>query len=88
MKTLEQRLKVGEGMQIKNAGMMGIEKYLLYGGLVSNDRFSLVVTNHSIYQGWAYNLYFPADQKEIRLEEGRVQVKSVDEKEIWITYTR
>jgi len=62
-------LKVGESFHLKTG-----KDWIVYGGLVSDEVFSIVQLKARGYQGYAWNLYFPRRQQDITVDGVALQV--------------
>ena len=57
--------------------------HIVYAGMPSNEVFSMVVRRWSfVYRGYAWNLFFPKDRGEIRIDGVNLIVESVDAEKI------
>ena len=79
-------LKVGESAKIKSK-IMG-DSRIVYAGMPSKDTYSIVVTSTMGANSAAYNLYFPADQTSIEIENKSFNVLEVTSDRIWLNRTK
>ena len=71
-------LSVGDGYHLR----IGKDR-IVYAGMVSEKVFSIAVRRWPfIYQGYAWNLFFPKGQREIRIDGVNLIVESVTAEQI------
>ncbi|NLE09529.1 MAG: hypothetical protein GX631_09785 [Dehalococcoidales bacterium] len=72
-------LSVGEAFHLKTG-----KDWILYGGMPSDDVFSVIQKKQNGYQGYAWNLFFSRKQTEITVDGVPLYVESVSPQEIRI----
>jgi len=82
----EYTLRVGETAKIKRGFITSYA--LIYGGMPSDDVYSLVVNWTSGHASASHNLYFRRSQREFELVGGRVTVLDVSSAEIRFRFDR
>lgn len=75
-------LRIGESYKIKIGFANTIS--LMYGGMPSNDSFSITLIEGTGYQGFAYSLFYPKDTRSISIKEKLFQIISINEESITI----
>ena len=68
-------LDIGEKKKIKLGFIDSIT--LIYSGMPSKDVFSITVLYGSGYQGYAYTIFYPNDQRMIKIDSENFNVVSV-----------
>lgn len=86
-KNREYVLRVGEAADIKRS-FFGASYSVIYAGMPGESVYSLVITRGSGYQGIAYNLFLPLENREIILPVGAIKVISVSSYEIQLSFGR
>jgi hypothetical protein len=76
----EYTLKVGETAKVKRGFITSYE--LIYGGMPSDDVYSLVINCTSGHASASHNLYFRRSQREFELLDGRMTVLDISSAEI------
>ncbi|MBL7200421.1 MAG: hypothetical protein ISS56_09750 [Anaerolineae bacterium] len=72
----EYNLKIGESALLERSSS-GRQVYVVYAGMPSERVFSLAVTSSPDGHTGGYNLYLPATQRIVQLEESRLDVLHV-----------
>ena len=73
--TGQYQLEIGDSVEIKRRFVTQI--CLVYAGMPNDRTLSLVVIKISGYQGMAYNLYLPTDQRHLRIAQADITIESV-----------
>ena len=77
----EQRLKINEKFRTRRGAFRTTED-IVYAGMISDDVYSVVLTFSLGHNSWAYNLYLPVSQRELKLWDVRLVVLQVTPTEI------
>ena len=77
----EHRLYVGESLDLKKH-IIASSTSVFYCGFVNDHVFSVAVSYSFGNNMMAYNLYFPANTREIKLKHGLLRVKHVTTEQI------
>jgi len=72
--TEQHDLKLGQSVVIKRTFMTRYS--LLYAGMPNPETLSLVVIQHRGHQALAYNLYLPANQRQITVADTPITIHS------------
>jgi hypothetical protein len=56
--------------------------HIIYAGMMSDDVYSIAQKKSSGYQGYAWNLYFPKDHRDITIDGVKLYVERVTPHEI------
>jgi hypothetical protein len=71
----ERELQIGESHMLKRSFMTSTG--IIYGGMVNESVYSIVVTFSSGHNSLAYNLYIPVTQKTLAIAKREITVYSV-----------
>lgn len=82
-------LKLGEEAKVVKGWFFMIPDHgIAYAGMPAKDVYSLAVTYTHVHNSMGYNLYFPADQKTIKVANGTVNVLEVTPEYILFNFSR
>jgi hypothetical protein len=73
---VEYNLTIGESALLEESSS-GRQVYVVYAGMPSERVFSLAITSSPDGRSGGYNLYLPATQRIVQLEENRLDVLHV-----------
>lgn len=79
----QHQLKIDETITLRNRILT--QTQLTYAGMPNDRTFSLVVTKTAGYQGMAYNLYLPTDQRHLQIGKANITIDSVSPTTIQLT---
>jgi hypothetical protein len=70
-------LSIGEEYHLK----FGKDR-IMYAGMLSEDVYSIAQRKNSGYQGYAWNLFFPKNRRDITIDGVRLYVERITPEEI------
>ena len=73
-------LEIGEKKKIKIGLIDSIT--LIFSGMLSKDVFSITVLFGSGYQGYSYNIFYPIDKRNIKIDTVSFNVVSVKSEQL------
>jgi hypothetical protein len=81
-------LKLGEEAKVERGWFFMKPDYgVAYAGMPAREVYSLAITRTHGHNSMGYNLYFPADQKTIKVGSGTVNVLEVTPEYILFNYS-